>query len=365
MKALKWIGLLIGLPSAAIALFYVWASAAAQDPQANAQIVSYAPASGSSDGEIASPEQGYTLVSYNIGYLSGLANNTTERLEKSFYDENLKRAITAIQSVNPDIVALQEIDFGAKRSYEVNQAEAIAQTTKLYSGAIAINWNKNYVPFPYWPPAAHFGKMLSGQAILTRSLFPITDNRRFVLAQVADKPFFYNAFYLDRLAQVTQINLPAPSTQANSSTQADPSTQSIIIINVHLEAFSEQTRVDQTRFVRELAEDYAQSYPVIVVGDFNSSLNRPSFVAATGETYQETQFSIKEMLSSKQLAPAPAQSNWNSQPTFPSDNPTYKLDYCFYTPSTIEVLETSVISAAGESSDHWPISIRFRFKDKT
>ena len=358
MKALKWIGLLIGLPSAAIALFYVWASAAAQDPQANAQIVSYAPASGSSDGEIASPEQGYTLVSYNIGYLSGLANNTTERLEKSFYDENLKRAIAAIQSVNPDIVALQEIDFGAKRSYEVNQAEAIAQATKLYSGAIAINWNKNYVPFPYWPPAAHFGKMLSGQAILTRSLFSIADNRRFVLEQVADKPFFYNAFYLDRLAQVTQIDLPAQAAQSNLSTR------SIVIINVHLEAFSEQTRVNQTRFVRELAEDYAQTYPVIVVGDFNSALNRPSFIAATGETYQETQFSIKEMLASEQLAPAPAQPNWNSQPTFPSDNPNYRLDYFFYTPSTIEVLDTSVVSAAGESSDHWPISMRFRFKDE-
>lgn len=358
MRALKWIGLLVGLSSIAIALFYLWASASTQDPQKAAQIVSYAPEGGLNEGVTLDLEQGYTLVSYNIGYLSGLANNTTERMEQSFYEENQKRAIAAIQSVNPDIVAFQEIDFGAKRSYEVNQAEAIAQAIGLYNGAIAINWNKNYVPFPYWPLSAQFGKMLSGQAVLSKSDFPIEENRRFVLEQVADKPFFYKAFYLDRLAQATQIELPA-----QSSADELPK-RTLIVINVHLEAFSEQTRINQTQFVRELAEDYAQTHPVIVVGDFNSALDRPSFISATGETHQETQFSIKEMLASKQLAPAVPQSDWNGENvTFPSDTPQYRLDYMFYTPNTIEVLETSVIEAAGESSDHLPISMRFRLKD--
>ncbi len=347
MKTLKWLGLLIGLPAVAIALFYVWASASTQNSKTYAQIVSYAP-SNLNEGEGRDLDQGYTIVSYNIGYLSGLANNTTEKLERSFYDENLQRAIAAIKSVNPDIVAFQEIDFGSKRSYQVNQAEAIAQATQLYNGATVTSWDKNYVPFPYWPPAAQFGKMLSGQAILTNLWLPIQENRRFVLAQIADKPFFYKAFYLDRLAQVTQITLID---------------QPVIVISVHLEAFEEQTRVNQTKFVRELAEDYAKTYPVIVVGDFNSALNRPSFVGASGETLQETQFSIKEMLASQLLAPAVPPSEWNGKNvTFPSDKPEYKLDYMFYTPSTIEVLDTGVIAAAGESSDHLPITMRFRLK---
>ena len=348
MKALKWLGLLVGLPSVAIALFYLWASASAQDPQANAEFSYAASAADLNLEPIGNPTDGYTLVSYNIGYLSGLANNTTERLAQSVYDENLARAIAAIKSVSPDIVAFQEIDFDAKRSYGVDQARAIGEATKLNNGNIAVNWNKNYVPFPYWPPSAHFGRMLSGQAILTRA-FTMLENRRLVLERVADKPFFYNAFYLDRLAQVAQIAV---------------SDQRLILINVHLEAFSEQTRVNQTRFVRDLAEDYAQTYPVIVVGDFNSALDRPSFVSAQGDTYQETQFSIKEMLASEQLAPAVPQSAWNGENvTFPSDNPKYKLDYMFYTPSSLEVLETSVITSAGEASDHLPISMRFRFKE--
>ena len=349
MRALKWLGLLVGLPSVAIAIFYLWASAGHQNPQDAAAIVNYPVPGGLNDGKAYS-DGGYTLVSYNIGYLSGLANNTTEQVERSFYEENQKRAIAALEAVNPDIVAFQEIDFGSKRSYEVNQAEAIAQALSLTNGATAINWDKNYVPFPYWPITAHFGKMLSGQAILTRPWIPIQKNSRLVLEQVADKPFFYKAFYLDRLAQVAQIEFVDD--------------QSLILINVHLEAFSEQTRVNQTQFVRELAEDYAKTYPVIVVGDLNSALNRDSFITAQGEDKGETQFSIKEMLASEQLAPAVPQSNWSGKNlTFPSNKPEYKLDYMFYTPSTIEVLETSVISAAGVSSDHLPIAMRFRLKE--
>lgn len=335
MKALKWIGLLVGLPSIAIAIFYIWASAATQDLQEADAVVNYA---GSGDSEAqTSTIDGYTIASYNIGYLSGSANNTTERLEQSAYEKNLKSAIAALKSVNPDIVAFQEIDFASKRSYEVNQAEAIAQATGLYNGATATNWDKNYVPFPYWPPTAHFGKMLSGQAILTRPEFSIEENHRLVLEEVADRPFFYKAFYLSRLAQVAKVNLQG---------------QPVIVINTHLEAFVEKTRASQTAFVRSLAEDYAKTYPVILLGDFNSALNRA----------EETDFSIKILMDSEVLSPAEPPSNWESKPTFPSNQPKYKLDYIFYTPKTIDVLETQVVAAAGKSSDHLPIVMRFRLK---
>ena len=351
MKLIKWLGLLIGLPSVAIALFYLWSSRRTEDPKAYSAIVNYAPA-GLNEGEVLDLS-GYTLVSYNIGYLSGLANNTATKPDESFFQENQQRAIAALAAVNPDIVAFQEIDFDSQRSYQVNQAEAIAQALKLYNGAIAINWDKRYLPFPYWPISAQFGKILSGQAVLSKSPFFIEKNSRVVLERVAGESFLYRSFYLDRLAQVSEIALFDPL--ANQRT--------LIVISVHLEAFDEQTRVNQTKFVRELAEDYAKTNPVIVVGDFNSALNRPDFVSAEGKPYQETQFSIKEMLASKVLTSVVPQSDWNGKnATFPSDKPEYKLDYMFYTPSTIEVLETQVLTAAGESSDHLPLMMRFRLK---
>ena len=336
---LKVLALLVGLPVVTITAFFFWSSASTTNQQTYDDIKQY-------DAPGPAVKSSYTIVSYNIGYLSGLANNTTNKPERSFFEANQQQAIAALQSVNPDVIGFQEIDFGARRSYGVNQMDAIAQALEMNAGAIAINWDKNYLPFPYWPLSAQFGKILSGQAIVSK--YAVEKNRRIVLERVASESFLYKAFYLERLAQVAQISLDG---------------QPLIVISVHLEAFDEETRVNQTRFVRSLAEEYAQTLPVIVMGDFNSALNRGSFVTATGEDKGETQFSIKEMLASSQFAPATPQTAWdNGNATFPADSPEYKLDYIFYTPSTIEVMETRVLEAASQSSDHLPLMMKFRFK---
>ncbi|EDX84962.1 endonuclease/exonuclease/phosphatase family [Synechococcus sp. PCC 7335] len=343
---LKLLGLTVGLPTVAIALFYFWGSSGGHRQQNYADTVVYTKGGGLNDGAVFVPgETIHSIVSYNLGYLSGLTNNTTTKLECAAFDANQQQVIRALKELEPDIVALQEVDFGSKRSCYVDQSKAIAQGLGLDFGAIAIGWDKNYVPFPYWPPAAHFGKMLSGQSTISRH--PIQENSRIVLEKVADNPFYYNAFYLDRLAQVTQIQFGV---------------QPLIVINVHLEAFNEPTRVSQTQFVRSLAEDYAKTYPVILVGDFNSALNRGTFIDASGANHGETQFSIKEMLASEVLVSAVPQSDWIKDLTFPSNQPEYKLDYIFYTPNTIEMVETQVVAAAGEASDHLPVMMRFRLR---
>ncbi|MEO0769181.1 MAG: endonuclease/exonuclease/phosphatase family protein [Cyanobacteria bacterium J06649_4] len=335
---LKGLGLLVRLPTVAIALFFLWASSNTVPKQDYASVVEYgAPATQAKDS--------YTIVSYNLGYLSGLVNNTTQKPTRDFFDDNQRQAIAALESVQPDIVGFQEIDIDAKRSYGVNQVREMAKGLDMGMAAITINWDKNYLPFPYWPISAHFGKILSGQAIVSR--YPVESNNRIVLERVK-KSFVYNAFYLERLAQVSKVRLGE---------------QSLVVINVHLEAFEEETRVRQTQFVRSLAEDYAQDFPVIIMGDFNSALNRSSFITATGENLGERQFSIKEMLASDQLAAAMPETEWGSDSaTFPADAPEYKLDYLFYTSNTIEVLNTQVISAAAQASDHLPVMMQFRLK---
>ena len=146
MKVLfKLLGLLVGVPTVAIAVLYVWGSSGSYDKQNYAAIVNYQV--DDSAAAVVTDKDSYTVVSYNLGYLSGLANNTTTKPEQAFFETNQARAITALKSVNPDIVAFQEIDFGANRSYQVNQAEEMAKALRLEVGAIAINWDKNYLPF--------------------------------------------------------------------------------------------------------------------------------------------------------------------------------------------------------------------------
>ncbi|MEM9977084.1 MAG: metal-dependent hydrolase, partial [Cyanobacteria bacterium P01_D01_bin.2] len=62
------------------------------------------------------------------------------------------------------------------------------------------------------------------------------------------------------------------------------------------------------------------------------------------------------------FASALPKSQWTSQPTYPSDTPEYKLDYLFYTPATIELNDTRVVTEAGQASDHLPLVVTFTLK---
>lgn len=334
------LGILLGGLGGMVIGFLLWASGR-QHPEASyAQVMTYDRATGAEPPNNALADT-LTVVTYNLGYLSGLGNAAGEgspeiTLSPAFFAENQRTAIAALTALSPDILALQEVDIHARRSHGVDQAAALATGLGLPQGAIAVNWDKRYIPFPYWPPADHFGPTLSAQAILSR--FPITAHHRHVLAPVAGQTWLYRAFYLDRLAQVTEITL---------------GNRSVVIINVHLEAFDEPTRRQQTEYVRTLGEGYAANFPVIVLGDFNSALNRPE------EGHPAT---LEVMLDSPQLQPAvdPAQFTTPEQFTFPSDQPAYRLDYGFYTPATLELLQATVITPAAQASDHLPVALEFR-----
>lgn len=323
------VGLAFGLPVAALVGTFFYISApnwAAADYDNLITYNTHAPG-------IANPEQ-LNVVSYNIGYLSGLTNQQAVERDKSLFDANQATAIAALKSLQPDIVALQEIDFDAYRSFNRNQQYAVSAALEMAFGAIAVNWDKRYVPFPYWPPQAHYRQIISGQAVLSR--YPILRNERLVLEKVPSNPFFYNALYLDRVAQVSEI---------------DVSGQPLIVINVHLEAFDAPTRSRQTQAVRELAESYAENYPVLLMGDFNSSLNRDE-----GEAPRSIGILLDSPALASALPTAPASF------TFPSDQPQYVLDYIFYTPATLEVVATAVVAEAAQASDHLPVMAQVKLR---
>jgi len=327
-------GLLLVLGGGLLALvvFFLWASSGRLAASEYAQIQTneaYA---------LKTEADELTVVSYNIGYLSGLTNNQAVRPAASLYEANMATAIAALSPVQADILALQEVDLDSRRSYQVDQVAALGDALAFPQRAIAINWDKRYVPFPFWPPTVHFGQMLSGQAILSR--WPITEHERLVLDKVAGNPFFYNALYLDRLAQVAQVEVNG---------------QTMVVINLHLEAFDRPTRQTQTEFVLALAETYAEQSPVLLLGDFNSALNRE----AEGEPR-----SIQTVLDSAVFKPVVPVEQFGTatQFTYPSDTPEFKLDYIFYNPDRIELLDAQVLPAAGPASDHLPLLMRFRLR---
>lgn len=316
-----------------IALFYAWGTSGSRSSDELNVVKTYSQ----------SPQAiGDTLsvMTYNIGYLSGMTNNLPVNPPVEFFQENLKKAQDLLSALKVDVVGFQEIDFGSSRSYQVNQLDHLA--TGYHQAVASINWDKHYVPFPYWPPSVQFGKMLSGQAILSR--FPIKSSTRLVLDKPASAPFYYNAFYLDRLVQIAEISLGS---------------KTLLVLNVHLEAFDQLTREAQAEVLVEIVNTYAQN-PLILMGDFNA---RPPFASQQVTNESTMRMFLEHPLLSPAISPSQYLQQEQQYFTFDTKEPYEMLDYIFYTHQSIKPLSTRVVREAGEISDHLPVYMSFTLLD--
>lgn len=315
---------LLGLLILALVVFYFWASSP------NLEEIEYSSITHNSSMATAENDSVFSIVTYNIGYLSGMTNNRPVPKPKSLFETNLQKVKKETQAVNPDIIAFQEIDYNASRSYHINQEEEIASLGYNYS-ARTVNWDENYLPFPYWPISMHFGKVISGQSILSK--YPLANQERVVLSRVEDSPFYRDAFYLERLAQIVKVNFKG---------------KEAILINVHLEAFDQKSRAIQFKEVLELFDTYKNNYPTILLGDFNSQA-------------KDKEAAIQKLFSMDGIGNA-AFNVSDIKNTFNSVAPSKRIDYIFYTKNTIELISGRVLNEFKQSSDHLPVFMKFRFK---
>ena len=204
-------------------LWAVWASTGRLPADALAQTKRYA-----AEARDTRPDT-LTVTTYNIGYLSGMTNNEPVVRPDSLLDAHLDRAVALLRAADPDLIAFQEIDYGAARSGYVQQLDTLARRLGYAAAAQAVNWDERYIPVPYGRPAVHFGRTVSGQAVLSR--YPVRDHARRVLTR-PDQWIGRDAFYLDRLAQVAHLDLGG---------------RPLIVVNVHLEAFDQDTRERSAR----------------------------------------------------------------------------------------------------------------------
>ncbi len=274
-----------------------------------------------------------SVITYNLGYLSGMTNNLAVTRTEALFEENLKRSGSLLGDLDADIVAFQEIDFSSKRSYHCNQLDSLAYATAYPVAVKAVNWDKNYVPYPYWPPTYHFGRMLSGQAVLSK--YTMNPVETITLDKPFNTSFFYSAFYLNRLVQVVRI-------------QAED--LELVLMNVHLEAFDKETRIAHARKVKNLFEKYAAHDPVLLIGDFNSEAE-----------YVDTTDGLQIIMSAKNIQSAIDETQYTSSlsRTFPSKDPALMIDYILFNNDRIKKVEAKVVTEAGQISDHLPVMMTF------
>lgn len=237
------------------------------------------------------PQQGATLrvLAYNIKHGEGM-----DRVI------DLERAARVINSLDPDIVALQEIDSAVERTGHVDQATRLGELTGMHSvfGAFFDYQGGRY-----------------GMALLSKRRFEEVVNHK--LPDGAEP----------RTALAARVRVGEPPIE-------------IVVVGVHLYATPEERYAQAARLVEILADETA---PVILAGDFNS---RPEseVIAALAGYWQIPDKGVDRL-------------------TFPADTPTREIDYIMYRPrDRFEVLDLRVIDEP-LVSDHRPILIELRFLD--
>jgi len=314
-------------------VFYVWGSSHWVSKDDYNRIISYDASTPAKDTLIA--------MTYNLGYLSGMTNNLPRERPVTLFESNLIRAKSMMGAASPDIIGFQEIDFDSHRSKNYNQLDSLGIYHTYHQGFASVNWDKRYVPFPYWPPSLHFGKMKSGQAILSK--YPIDNIECVILERPNEAPFWYGAFYLDRLVQIADVKIGKTIVK---------------VLNVHLEAFYPETRRRQADVVKNLFEKYSSKMPVILMGDFNSE---PPWVEGADEVMEAILRSdhIESAIDQKQYDTAVQKSFTSS-----SGEPQKMIDFILYNDNFIEKIDARVVQEAGDISDHFPVVMRFKFKSK-
>lgn len=230
------------------------------------------------------------ILCYNIHYGQGTDGK---------YD--VERLAGVIRKTKPDLVALQEVDVGVKRSGRVHEARRLADLTGL-----AVRFG----------PTQHYEGGLFGNAVLTR--LKILD------VQIHPLPY----------TESTPEKTTYPR-GAIAVTVRGPNGQPLRFISTHFQHNVPEDRVAEAKEVNRLFAGSDDSIPTVLAGDMNALPD-----AEPVKILQE---------------------NWTNAtddpptPTAPATKPRSRIDYIFYRPADRFRLVTAQVIDESVASDHRPV----------
>lgn len=206
---------------------------------------------------------------------------------------DLNKVAQVIKEIDPDLVALQEVDFRTNRSNKLDIATKLALKTGMV---------------PVFAKAVDYNGGEYGQALLSRWTYAKT--QKIALPGQPEKE--------PRIAIEAVIALPSGDT--------------IQFVGAHLDHVKDNAdRMSQTQELNKLLA--SNLYPIILAGDLNDV---PGSAPITKlQSYWGASYNSE-----------------NPEPTFPSDAPKVKIDYVMFSPEERwKVRETKVICDE-VASDH-------------
>ena len=167
--------------------------------------------------------------------------------KKDDIKDNLDNIIAEINSLDPDIILLQEVDMFSKRSGYTNQIQYLLDNTAMNYGCYASIWQADFIP------NYGLGRVDLGNAILSK--YEFNDAERIQLQLRTDQSDLVQYFYLRR--NILKVKIPDLNLYA---------------VNIHATAFAtddtKQKHID--KFMQVLADIDISGNQFVAGGDLNS-----------------------------------------------------------------------------------------------
>lgn len=254
-KVFRLLLVLLLLILAAAAALVLWLSVTEFRPKAVEQVA----VSGGSEHLKLNAQEELELLCWNIGY-GGLGaesdffmdgGKNVKAADKAQVDEYLSGIKACVDSINPDLLLLQEVDSDSARSYGIDQREYFGGS--YAQSAYAMNYSCNFVPFPL-PP---IGRVNSG-------LYTVSEG--------------YAIDRAERIALPCPFKWPVSTANLKRCLLAsylpiEGSDKELVLVNLHLEAYDDGAGklLQRMQLEQFLVTEYEKGNYVIAGGDFNSS----------------------------------------------------------------------------------------------
>ncbi len=208
---------------------------------------------------------------------------------------DLQRIADVIKNEKPDLVGLQEVDRGVKRTEGKDEIAELAKMTEMHS---AFAHNLDYQGGQY------------GVAILSR--YPITkiDHRKYENKRVAER-------------------------RGMLRVELDVAGRTLNFVTTHLDYQFDDGRLFETEQLLNFLADIKA--PLIVVGDFNDEPAGSSYKLMLGrfeDSWTRSRAKVEGF-------------------SYPADKPVKRIDYIFTTPRAIKTKRAWIVNTL--ASDHLPL----------
>ena len=307
------------------------------------------------------------ILNYNVQFMAGKGyvfffdmpnfDGPDERPSAEVIGHTIEHVARIIREESPDIILLQEVDDGAKRTdYE----DQLARLLDILPPEYACHASAFYWKAPFVPHSRIMGAV--GMKLSTISKYRLTAATRHQLALVPTNPFF-RQFSLKRA--VLETHFPVRGRD------------NFVVLNVHAEAFAEGSDVVQRQMeqIDALLRNLTRAgHPWVIGGDFNAlppiSEARTRLPAAE-QGYYRPHSEMKLLLDEYRSVPSlrnvggPNYADWFTYfPNTPLVNaPDRTIDYILFSDG-IELRNAAVKQDDALSvSDHLPVIIEFTLKN--